>query len=429
MLKNIGWMTISTLLRLAAGFLLFVILARKLGPENFGQLAYWLAFSSLLALLVNYGFGLQLLREIGRDPTSAAQVFSDTLAAKVVLGIGVIGLGLIIGLNDGVPIGIFWSLLVMAIAESFSEHINYALRSLGYFNKEAQSALFTSALNFFGVLVPLLVFNTLASVAIGFSVSRCVSFLLGWYLARKLLPPINFLQNWSMVSIKKTLLEGFPYAADMAVSTLNSTLDVILLSYLTSTKAVGLYQAGLKLMQGANSIAPIVGNVYTPHIAFKQMQQADCSSIVTKLILKMSLLGGGIGAIFAVGNVLITNLLFGTEYTQLSILLPWFGLALIVRFIAAGFGINLTAHGLQTVRVFANGFALVVLITVAMIAIPIYGTVGMLMAFVCATLLVGGLYLVALYKEGIPTGINVLNVCVIFIFMVPITLQILGNAQ
>lgn len=429
MLKNIGWMTVSTLLRLGAGFVLFIILARKLGPENFGQLAYWLAFSSLLALLVNYGFGLQLLREIGRDPNSAARVYSATLVAKLVLSLLIIAVGLVIGLQESVPTAIFWSLLVMALAESFAEHINFVLRALGYFDKEARFALFTSALNFFGVLLPLLVFGTITAVAVGFLVSRCATLLLSWRLALPFLPAMQKLSDWAFADVWKTLRDGFPYAADMAVSTLNSTLDVILLSYMTSTKAVGLYQAGLKLMQGANSIAPIVGNVYTPHIASQQMQQADCSPIVAKLILKMSLLGGGIGAIFAFGNVLITDLLFGMEYTQLSTLLPWFGLALIVRFVAAGFGINLTAHGLQTVRVFANGFALVVLITVAMIAIPIYGIVGMLMAFVCATLLVGGLYLIALYKEGIPTGINVPNICVIFIFLVPVTLQIIGYVQ
>lgn len=422
-------MTVSTLMRLGAGFLLFIFLARKLGPEIFGQLAYWLAFSSLLALLVNYGFGLQLLREIGRDPNSAAKVYRATLAAKIVLSLLIIVVGLVIGLLESVPTTIFWSLLIMALAESFAEHINFVLRALGYFDKEARFSLFTSALNFFGVLLPLLVFGTITAVAVGFLLSRCATLLLGWRLALPFLPVMQKSNDWSFADVWKTLRDGFPYAADMAVSTLNSTLDVILLSYMTSTKAVGLYQAGLKLMQGANSIAPIVGNVYTPHIASQQMQRADCSSIVTKLILKMSLLGGGVGAIFAVGNILITNLLFGVEYSQLSILLPWFGLALIVRFVAAGFGINLTAHGLQTVRVFANGLALVVLIVVAMIAIPIYGVVGMLMAFVCATLLVGALYLGALYRQGIPTGINVLNVCVIFIFLAPIAIQILGNTK
>lgn len=427
MLKNIGWMTIATLLRLGAGFVLFIFLARELGPANFGLLAYWLAFASLLALIVNYGFGLQLLRELGRNRDAASTVIGATVSAKLVLTVIVVVAGAAIGFQENGRPEIFWPLLGMALAESFAEHLNYILRALGLFDKEARFALATTAINFLGVLIPLFVFKTLTAVALGFLVSRVVSLMVNWQLSAPFLPKLKQPLDFSIRAIRTTLSDGFPYAADMAVSTLNSTLDVLLLSYMAGPKAVGVYQAGLKLTQGANSIAPIVGNVYIPHIASKQAQKIDCRREAASLILKMAVLGGGMGAVLALGNNLITTLLFGTDYLELAVLLPWFGLALCLRFVAAGFGINLTAHGMQSVRVVTNVFAVIVLLTVAMITVPVFGAVGMLMAFVASTSLVGSAYFSALIWKKIPIGINFLNLVVIGIFIISIVSQISGT--
>jgi O-antigen/teichoic acid export membrane protein len=47
MIKNTFFMTLSTLVRLLTGVVLFIVLARLLGPEDFGRLMYGFTLASI----------------------------------------------------------------------------------------------------------------------------------------------------------------------------------------------------------------------------------------------------------------------------------------------------------------------------------------------------------------------------------------------
>src|SRR3569623_1571091 len=85
MLKKSAYMTISNVARSLAGVVLFVVLARLFGPENFGRLIYGFTLASIAVLLVDYGFAQQLLREIGRSPSAVRRLMGKAFLAKLFL--------------------------------------------------------------------------------------------------------------------------------------------------------------------------------------------------------------------------------------------------------------------------------------------------------------------------------------------------------
>jgi PST family polysaccharide transporter len=65
-----------------------VFLARLLGPQNWGSLAFMQAFAGYVTLVVAYGFNFSATREVARhrdDPDHLADLIAGVLGAKVML--------------------------------------------------------------------------------------------------------------------------------------------------------------------------------------------------------------------------------------------------------------------------------------------------------------------------------------------------------
>ena len=66
-------------------------LARVLGPEQWGALAFADAYARFVTLAIEYGFGLSATREIARirhDPQARGRQLSGVFGAQLLLGAG-----------------------------------------------------------------------------------------------------------------------------------------------------------------------------------------------------------------------------------------------------------------------------------------------------------------------------------------------------
>ncbi|MEL4180629.1 oligosaccharide flippase family protein [Roseateles sp. PN1] len=416
MLKSIGWMSLSTVLRMGSGFVLFVIVARQLGVESFGTLSYWMAVAGLATLPVNYGFGLYALREIGRNPAISSALIADTLVAKLALAalMAMVFALSLPWLAERQTI-VAWALLAMFFLESFAEHFNAGLRASGAFHVEAKLAVLISFGQLGLVSGVALIAPQLESVALAFFASRFFALLLTCLVYRRGKRLAQADWRGACHRIAQTLRAGLPYAADTVVSTINSTVDVLILQHFAGARAVGQYQAGMRLMQGANAVAPILGNVYIPRISNEYRAGNELDTVLSNLMFKLLISAGLIGAGFAwLGEPLI-HLLFGSSYSEVGHLMPWFGLLLLIRHLATSFGVNLTAAGLQKSRVFINVCSLLGLCLTAFALTPKLGAQGLVLALNFAALIVAGAYASIVLKRGLPTGFNRTNGA-IFVF-------------
>ncbi|MFO1370232.1 MAG: oligosaccharide flippase family protein, partial [Marinagarivorans sp.] len=141
LIKNIALMGTSTAMRLACGLLTFVVMARLLGPDQFGLLMLWFSISTLMCLLANYGFTPYILREIGAKPTQAVKVMSDVLTAKLMLSafIAIAGIGSFLFLPAS-TFYLFIVLLLAQLADSMTEFFNVGYRATNRYGSETQLA-------------------------------------------------------------------------------------------------------------------------------------------------------------------------------------------------------------------------------------------------------------------------------------------------
>ncbi|TFW16408.1 lipopolysaccharide biosynthesis protein [Duganella callida] len=411
MFKNTGFMAASTAVRLLSSLVLFIALARIFGPADFGRLFYNFTLASVFLLPLEYGFGPQLLREIGRAPGEAPRIMGRVWVAKLVLSLVVVALalGYFAVLPARRPDALLFSLLLAScMLGSFGDFFLTAFRGIGKFHKETRIALGSSLLHFALVCALALRGASLETIGAGFVASRLLGLLWSWLGYRRELGVLA-LQGLGWRSALLTLRDGWAYAVDFGFTSFIQQVDTLIVHYFLGPAAVGVYQAGMRFLQGAMQFAPVLGNVYLPALAGQLDRPAELARLSRKLNLKMLGLGvaGWVG--FALLGGPVAGLLYGSRYDQLMPLWPYIGLLMLLRYLAASQGVLLTAFGAQRVRVWAQMVSLALLAGSAPLLIGRYALTGMLMSLSLAALVLLAMYGAALRGQRAPTGFSAVS--------------------
>jgi len=82
-LVNTGWLMADRLLRMVVGLLVGAWVARYLGPEQYGELAYALAFIAFFQAFANLGLDGLVVRDIAQDRAKAAVILGTTFRVRL----------------------------------------------------------------------------------------------------------------------------------------------------------------------------------------------------------------------------------------------------------------------------------------------------------------------------------------------------------
>lgn len=414
MIKNTAYMALSTIARLLSAVVLFVILARLLGPKDFGLLMYNFTLGSIAVLLVEYGFSNQLLRDIGKAPGLIRQIMGRVFLAKLLLTALMCVtclIGIFIFKKTGVDVTVFGLLLLSCLLTSFADFLNVAFRGIGKFHEETKVATIGSLLHFGLILGMVLNGAGLVLISVGFVVSRMIYCLICWRAYQQVVGRFDF-QSQSFNHVLDTIKTGFPYAVDAGFTNFFYQVDTILVKHYLGAAGVGVYQAGMRFLNGAMQFAPVLGNVYLPAIAAKEVNTKEFNALASKLNLQMLIVGTCGWAVFWFGGASITALVFGEKYIALNLLWPYIGLLVFVRYLAAPQGVLLTASGSQKIRVWAQIAALVVLFVSAPILMKAMELSGMVLSLILTLFTLFAIFVSVLIIKKIPTGFGIVNLVI-----------------
>ncbi len=342
----------GNVVRLGGGVLVLVLVARQLGPHDFGQFSYALALATLASMPVNFGMASHVLREFGARPEARHPLLCDALSAKLLM----LGATLTVSLAAAA----LWldprlwllagALLLAQLAESFSEFYILAFRAAGRLQDEAASATVVTTVHL--VLVGAaagLLDGRPELVGLAFMASRLAG--LAWmrrqaHLVHRPIAPAG------RAAGLRALRQSLAYACEFGLTTLSSQVDVLIIERLLGAHALGLYQAGMKLVQGLARLAPILALYGLPMVT-RQLGPAAVDDgrrrarVAWLTIAVFGLIGALLGGLLAALAEPIARIGFGGAYLELGALLPALGLLLALRFLETGSGVVLVASGLQ----------------------------------------------------------------------------------
>jgi O-antigen/teichoic acid export membrane protein len=384
MLRNFLTLGFATGLRICSGFLLFVFAARSWGAEGFGEFMYLFSVATIVTMISEYGFSLQILREVGKSKERAPTVLGELLGAKIWLTSAALLIVLVYSLVKGYEqriVAIVILLTLSATINSYSDFLLAAYRALGRFSQEATVTFWGSSTYFIAGSLAVFFGGTGLMLAAAMVMSRLIGLglvvreLYG-HLNEVFYPTLAFNRAWQAIK------RGFSYGTDAAVATTFANIDTILVSSTLGYSAAGIYQAGARFYQGASMVAPIFGSLYLPKMSRAEANRTALTMLHRSLSYQMLTASLMMAILFIVAAPYV-RLIYPTEsFKTVEVIFPWLGVLLFVRFTAAAQGISITALGGQRFRAWLFLSALALLIVSASILLGQFGITGMIGAMV-----------------------------------------------
>ena len=262
----------------AAVFSVSVILARALGPKEFGFYAYVFALTSLLTVFAKAGLPELLVREVARykvqESWSTVRAIlslsnrAATLTTSVVIIVAVIALWATVPDHDTVALLTYsWAVLLIPVLV-FSELRGAAIRGWG---EVLAGQLPNILLRPTGLAVLLSL-----SIVFGYSLSPNLAMALhlvaallalcfGIYRSRRAFSQFSTAplgtgetRNW--------IKEALPFTMLASVMVIDSNIDVLMLRWLTSDADVGIYRVASQTVIVVAFMISSLNMVIAPHV-------------------------------------------------------------------------------------------------------------------------------------------------------------------
>nr|WP_256834868.1 oligosaccharide flippase family protein [Pseudomonas oleovorans] len=370
-------MGVTTAARTTVALGTLLILARVLGPSDFGFISVVITWSAIIALVTDYGFGMRALRDIGAERTSAGKVMSASLAAKslLVLAFSIILLPLILFVFELQTVERYVSLIFLfgTLINSYGDLSLTVFRSIGQFHRETCIVVFSAALHFVLLSLAIWLSNELLIIGLAFLVSRLIYGFIAILALSKLLD-FNAMSRPSWKSVAERFRSSSSFAVDSGATNIFAQLDVILINHLAGREIAGIYFAGSRLLQGAVPFSVLLASVHIPRLAHRlHTKSSDLVRYGLRVFGEYILMGLFFSVAFFFIGPLFTDHFLGAEYAGLNSLWLAFAFFTMSRFIAAGLGVQLIALGTGFLRTFGIITSGAVTVTLYWLYIPIYG--------------------------------------------------------
>ena len=362
-------LTSAQLSRGFARLLFVVVVARVLGPEQFGVYAFLVATVEMLAVLSGSGYTDYLTREAAKDERLGWGLATQLgwLRAAYTIAFTAAGLGLLwlCGYPRSVFMGAAWMSLTL-IPRSVSESIQGVLRGTGryvqFFIVELAFGLTLAAsagtLLVRGGSLAAAVIRELAAVGIAAVVA--VAFALRFRTKQRLrLKGSHVLKVSAIFNI---------YAF---VGNLYDRLDVIMLSRLAGDYGTGVYSAAYRPLNTIQLLPYGVLYSLLPALSRGDNSEAERESLEKAMGLLLSAALAIVLATMAFADALVP-LILGTRFAESSAALKILIWAVVFRYLNYGLNMRLLARGHERVFVATSLICLAVNFVGNLVFIPIF---------------------------------------------------------
>ena len=92
--NNILWSTLTSVLQLYTGSIVFIVLAKLMSVNDFGILSFGFSLSAIVVIVADFGFSLMLIKDYPQQLARSSYLF-NSLIAKAFIALGTI---IIVGL-------------------------------------------------------------------------------------------------------------------------------------------------------------------------------------------------------------------------------------------------------------------------------------------------------------------------------------------
>lgn len=375
---NVNWLVFEKVFSIAVGVMVGAWVARYLGSENYGKLAYATSFVSLFICLSTLGLDQLLVRDIVNYPDKKNELLGTAFSLKL--------FGSLV-LNALVSVLIFF-----LRPESPSLRVYVMIIAIGYIFKPFDVICYwfqSQVQSKYAVLsrIAALTIISVAKVVLVLQNAPLIAF--AWMLAiNSLLTAIGFLAfyhkfdgsifKWRVKPgrIRALLRDSWPLIISAAAVSIHMQIGGLMLGNMLDDRALGIYAAAKRLMQWS-LIATVVSNSIMPVLVdTKKRNEELYYQRLQSLYDIMIWLAIGISLIVTFISDFIINLLYGPDYAQSAVVLSILSWTAAFNFFSIVTSRYLIAENLTAIQLYRTFIGTGLNIVLNMLLIPRYGIIG-----------------------------------------------------
>ncbi len=350
--RNTGWMFLGNGLRIFVQAGYFILIARALGPKEYGAFVGAVSLIALVAPFASVGAGNLLVKNVSRDRSVFSEYWGNALLLSAVSGILLLAFVAAVA-RFALPGSIPWSLILMvSVADllfiKYAEISAQAFQAMDQMRYTAALTLLPNVLRLAGAAVVFVVWRSSTAVTWGWFYLGCtvISSVVGVTLTRYLLGAPK-LAIWR---IRGELAEGFYFGTSMSAQTVYNDMDKTMLARLSTLDATGIYAAAYRLIDVAfTPVRSVLNAAYTDFFRHGESGIAASYAYAKKLLPKMM----GYSSVIFVGLFIaapVIPIVLGRDYARAVEALRWLALLPFFKSIHYFLADSLTGAGYQGIR-------------------------------------------------------------------------------
>lgn len=377
-LKNLFWSLLGKTINLIGGLFVGILVARYLGPEQYGLMNYVISYVFLFQTFALFGLDAIEIREESKQQIPYQLIIGTAFWLKLFLGIICILLSIITSLmmTDEIYTTALIAIYSLTIVfNSFNVIRNYFMSIVQ--NEFVVKAEITRTVISIGIKCSLLISSTHLSWFVIAAMFDFVLLAVGYYIAYR--SKIGRISDWSfnMQYAKFLMKESFPLMLTNAAVIIYQRIDQVMIGQLIDSKAVGYYSVASRFVEVLIFIPIMLAQTITPILVRFRKESESTYRMKSQQFMNISLWMSILISVFvSVMSYWLVTLTFGEIY------MPAVAVLQIMAFKAASVALSntagtmLVAEQLQRYAIFRDAFGCIVCIGLNFYFLPKYGIIA-----------------------------------------------------
>lgn len=321
-ITNGSWLILEKGLRLIGAFAVNAMVARYLGPEQYGIIAYLLAITAFFWGVTNLGADTIIVRELATRPTQSKDIFKTAIFIRLISGLFVYSSSVLIAYfseDDHYKV-LLWAIAGITIIFQFVEVVDLRYQSISKSKLTVLSKILAfTASSIVKILLIYLEYPLIAFViAIAFEYLMYALTLIYSMKYFKIKEKSNFDYNIA----KEIITESWPILISGIGTFIYWRSDQILVGHFLGKELLGIYASALSISQLPTNLPSIISISFAPYLAkLVNTNRNKFDQVIKKLFLYSFMASMALSIAIALTSYPLINTIYGVSYTQGSIAL------------------------------------------------------------------------------------------------------------
>jgi PST family polysaccharide transporter len=382
-ITNIVWLFVDNGLRICASIIVGAMVARYLGPEKYGILNYSLAMVGIFVALTTFGLNDLIMRDFTKSPEKADLLIGTTFIMKLsgcflLLGVAFMLSFLKEDYTERMILIVIGTSFIFSPADNIILWFNSQLRSRSHVIAKSNALLIVSVYR-----LALIYFKAdLLFFAISFAVERFVqSAALIFGYCRSGGDPRAW--RFNGVEALRLFREAWPLFLSGFLVMLYARTDQLIVGYLLGNTAVGIYSAGLRIIETLYFIPTcFMHTFFSSIVQSKSVNQAFYEASLAKVFSISAMSSYMIILPLTLFPRFFITLLYGEQFIESSRILAILSWSYLFVSMGVIRSIWISIEGLTKYFLYSTGIAAFINIPMSYFLVKTYGIEGAAWALV-----------------------------------------------